>query len=335
MPFYHERAVVGLKPARKEVVVQAFQKLDRDGSGEISFEEALAAYDVSRHPLVQEGVMSPTMAVEALIRQFEPSAQARDGKISWEEFETYYLKVSQEVDRGHSVDKEGFFRNLVRKAWRLDEDEKPILATTNIIPDTLGLPSGLARAKNMDLVFPSESGLGLQGFRGAVKTVFARGDIPECLRGYFALHGELERIPVSFLPVRAATLPPYDFVWPTEDGTWTGYKGVINSNVNLAAMPEDLRCLVRTQQESASLGAVYQQSAPQVANPHFRKSSDIYGEGTEVECAKLADLKRNTFNGKAAGTRYLGRTGKFTNGAPPPSAGSGLNCGSVKKAWGL
>ena len=335
MPFYVERPQVGLKPNRMEVVAQAFQKLDTDGSGEVGFEEALAAYDVGRHPLVMEGVMSPTMAVEALIRQFEPCAAARNGKISFDEFVAYYTKVSQEVDRSHAVDKEGFFRDLVRMAWRLDEDEKPVLAATNIIPATLELPSGLARAKNMDLVFPSESGLGLVGFRGAVKTVFARGDVPECLRGYFALYGELERVPVSYLPVRAATLPPYDFVWPTEDGQWTGYKGVINSNVNLAAMPEDLRCLIKTREESAHLGVLYQQVAEVVVNPHYRKSSDIYGSGTEAECARLSELKRNTFNGKAAGTRYLGRTGKFTNNAPPFGPGSGLNCGTVKKAWGL
>ena len=334
---YRERPQVGLNPRRQAVVDQAFAKLDANGTGLLNAADLFASYDAMRHPMVVAGTLSQSQALEAFVRQFEGAAAERGGQISYDDFLKYYWLMAVEVDRGHEVDKDAFFELIVRRSWRLDEDEMPTLSQTMIIPHTLDLPAGMARAKQMDLVWMGPDGRTLVGYKAAVKTVFPRSELPEALRGLFALYGELERIPVQYLPPKAAVLPPYDFVWPTDSGDWVGYKGVINANITLATLPQDLQALVRTAKESEELGVSYLRTAPVVANPNFTKSSEAYGNGDApyVECAKIKDLRVSTFNGTCAGTKYLGRTHAFTKGMPSPSPSAGLNTGTVKKAWGL
>eukprot|EP00744_Colponema_vietnamica_P010269 GILI01014538.1.p1 GENE.GILI01014538.1~~GILI01014538.1.p1 ORF type:complete len:338 (+),score=88.05 GILI01014538.1:44-1057(+) len=337
MPMYRERAQLGLNPRRQAVVEKAFAKLDVNGNDVISADEMIKAYDATRHPMVAEGTLSPSQALEAFVRQFDEAVASRDGRITRDDFMKYYTKMSIEIDRGREIDKDGFFELVVRRSWRLDEDEMPTLSQTMIIPHTLELPTGMARAKNMDLVWMGADGKTLVGYKAAIKTVFPRRELPDVLKGFFALYGELDRIPVSYLAPKAAVLPSYDFVWPTESGDWVGYKGVVNSNITLQQLPEDLQALIKTNAESEDLKVTFLPTAPTVANPNFTKSSDTYGKGEAayVECSKMAALRVSTFNGTSAGTKYIGRNGKFTNEMPSPSPSAGLNCGTVKKAWGL
>ena len=44
-----------LNPKRAALVKRAFQKLDRDGSGEVDFNDICDTYNAKKHPAVLEG----------------------------------------------------------------------------------------------------------------------------------------------------------------------------------------------------------------------------------------------------------------------------------------
>jgi hypothetical protein len=302
-----------LPPQRLQLVETAFRKLDPSNSGFASLESMKATFDAARHPRAVDGTMSQSMVREAFFNQFEPLAAARGGSVSWDEFLTYYTRLSAEIDTGRELNHDHFFEMVVSKVWRLDDDAKDPLPVTKVIPITLERPTGLLATQNMDLMWPDGAG-GLIGFRAVVKPWFARSDLPEGLRGHLLFAQETQRHTHKYLPVQAALTPPHDIIWEIEpeSGVYAGLQGVVLSNVDLAQLPTDLLQYILPSKVSGQK-SVHFLSLPKVENPHYKRSSEVYGFRAQEHCQELLELKKAVFSGDAKGGVFAGRTGKFSN----------------------
>eukprot|EP00818_Percolomonas_sp_WS_P001631 CAMPEP_0117445944 /NCGR_PEP_ID=MMETSP0759-20121206/6069_1 /TAXON_ID=63605 /ORGANISM="Percolomonas cosmopolitus, Strain WS" /LENGTH=287 /DNA_ID=CAMNT_0005238161 /DNA_START=29 /DNA_END=892 /DNA_ORIENTATION=- len=100
------RAIRGkLNAPRLEVVKRAFEKFDRDGSGEITLKDLeLAGYTYTQDKHMRE-----------FFNQFQEDQEngEMDDKITTDEFEEYYARVSANIDN------DLHFVELVEKAWKL------------------------------------------------------------------------------------------------------------------------------------------------------------------------------------------------------------------------
>ena len=96
---------------RKALVKMAFDILDKDGSGEITVDEMMAVYDVSKNPEVSSGKKTPKQAMIEYMAQWQHNAM--DGIITLQEFEDHYKEVSA------SIDDDDYFELMIRNAWRI------------------------------------------------------------------------------------------------------------------------------------------------------------------------------------------------------------------------
>ena len=108
---------------RKNLVRMAFNILDSDGSGQVTLEEVMAVYDVSKSPDVISGKKTPKEAIQEFMWQWEGTD--RDGIITYEEFEDYYKAISA------SIDGDDYFELMIRNAWRIAGGEGQAANTAN------------------------------------------------------------------------------------------------------------------------------------------------------------------------------------------------------------
>jgi hypothetical protein len=307
-----------LTPPRMETVEAAWLKV-AGGADSVTTTALKAAYDARRHPRVLDGNMSIIQAEEALLRQFEG---AEDGIITWKEFLQYHIKVSNEVDRSRSLDRETTFLNIVAMAWRLDKDPNAALSPTGIIPLTLECPTGLAATKNLDLVWPSSEPGVLFGFKGVVKCRFGRSSLPEDIRGCFAFQDELVNFTVKYPVSRSVLIAPVSIVWTDEStGQIVGLRDVVTPNADLNQVPDFLRSRMMQADEAIRLygSAINWLPLAQAYNPTYKKSSESVGVAVDDHARDVLDLKKRVFEGTNCGVAWHGHTGKFTdsfNGGP-------------------
>jgi len=76
---------------RLNAVLEAFAKVDRDSTGQISINEIEALYDVSHHPKVVTGEWSRDDALHDFLKQWDADT---NGEVSKEEFLDYFKDVS-------------------------------------------------------------------------------------------------------------------------------------------------------------------------------------------------------------------------------------------------
>jgi hypothetical protein len=316
-----------LSEPRMEVVLAAWNKV-ASGEDRVNLSQLLQAYDAARHPRVLDGNMSVGQAKEVVARHFE--ASVADGVVSWEDFLQYHVRMSNEIDRGRSVDRDGTFVNIVVNSWKLDKDPETAMQPTGVIPSTLDCPVGLKRTRNMDLVWLDGSReKTFLAYRGAVKTRFARRDLPAHIRGHFAFADE---IPLDWTvkpsPSRSAVITPHSIVWVDEaTGEARGLKELVYPNVDLGLVPEGLRAVLMNHHDAeAKYGKVHWLALEQAYNPAYQKSSEVYGVGAKESAHDVLDLKKKAWEGNNCGAAWHGHTGKFTdsfNGGP--YSFSGLN----------
>lgn len=96
---------------RRKLVEQAYQKLDKDGSGQVTRADIEAAYDVTQNPDVISGKITPEEAFTKFMAQWE--TEKADGIITLSEFMKYYHGVSASVDR------DDYFELMIRNAWHM------------------------------------------------------------------------------------------------------------------------------------------------------------------------------------------------------------------------
>ncbi|XP_008304099.1 calcyphosine-like b [Stegastes partitus] len=108
--------LVALRPpmskARKEVVMQAFRKLDKTGDGVITVEDLQGVYNAKYHPKYQNGEWTEEQVFRTFLDNFD-SPYDKDGKVTQEEFMSYYAGVSA------SIDTDVYFIVMMRNAWKL------------------------------------------------------------------------------------------------------------------------------------------------------------------------------------------------------------------------
>ncbi|KAK1787424.1 hypothetical protein P4O66_002911 [Electrophorus voltai] len=98
--------------ARKEVILQAFKKLDKTGDGVITIEDLRGVYNVKHHPKYQNGEWTEEQIFRKFLDSFD-SPDDKDGQVTKEEFINYYSGVSA------SIDSDVYFILMMKTSWKL------------------------------------------------------------------------------------------------------------------------------------------------------------------------------------------------------------------------
>ncbi|XP_050789792.1 calcyphosin [Gopherus flavomarginatus] len=101
-----------MSAARKQIIADAFHKLDKTGAGVVSVEDLHGVYDGRTHPKYQSGEWTEEQVFRAFLDSFD-SPNDKDGKVTGEEFLNYYSGVSA------SIDSDDYFVAMMKRAWKL------------------------------------------------------------------------------------------------------------------------------------------------------------------------------------------------------------------------
>jgi Ca2+-binding EF-hand superfamily protein len=103
-----------LSPRRRAMISAAFDKLDVDGSGEVTLEDVSTLYDASNHPAVLKGELTEEDVLTEFMGQWDTCD--KDGIVTRAEFMEYYKDVSA------SVDTDDYFVFMMEQAWGIKEE---------------------------------------------------------------------------------------------------------------------------------------------------------------------------------------------------------------------
>uniref|UniRef100_A0A7S2XX41 EF-hand domain-containing protein n=1 Tax=Fibrocapsa japonica TaxID=94617 RepID=A0A7S2XX41_9STRA len=100
---------------RLDLAMLAYGQLDKNGDGTVTRADVASAYDVSQHPRVISGELTPDEAIDIFMSQWE--TQEADGVITPKEWEEYYQDISAEIDD------DDYFELMIRNAWHISGGE--------------------------------------------------------------------------------------------------------------------------------------------------------------------------------------------------------------------
>jgi len=106
----------GMSDRRKAMVQRCFAVMDRDGSGVITLGDIAGVYNTSKHPDVLSGKISEEQALERFLEGFEGKGTA-DARVTADEFEAYYSDLSA------SVPADDYFIEMMESVWMIPEKE--------------------------------------------------------------------------------------------------------------------------------------------------------------------------------------------------------------------
>lgn len=98
--------------ARKSLIVQAFRKLDKTSDGAVTVDDLKGVYNVKKHPKYLSGEWNETQCLAEFLNSFD-TPNEKDGVVTEDEFINYYAGVSA------SVDNDAYFDLMMRNAWKL------------------------------------------------------------------------------------------------------------------------------------------------------------------------------------------------------------------------
>jgi calcyphosin len=101
---------------RRSLVALAFKKLDKDGNGMLEPSDVAGAYDATKHPDVLSGKKTSTEVLREFLDTFDVGGVV-DGKVTRQEFESYYDNISA------SIDNDDYFELMIRNAWHISGGE--------------------------------------------------------------------------------------------------------------------------------------------------------------------------------------------------------------------
>lgn len=102
---------------RVALVKRAYKKLDRDGSGQVDYNDICDTYNAKKHPAVLEGRKTERQVLEEFLATFEMALSDKpDGIVTEEEFLEYYTAISA------SIDNEDYFAQMINSSWNISGD---------------------------------------------------------------------------------------------------------------------------------------------------------------------------------------------------------------------
>ena len=106
------RALKGdLNASRKRYIKMAYDKLDINKDGLVKLDDISKIYDASKHPDVLSGKKTHDQVFIEFMKLWD--TQEKDGIVTFEEFCEYYSDVSA------SIDDDDYFAEMMRSAWKL------------------------------------------------------------------------------------------------------------------------------------------------------------------------------------------------------------------------
>lgn len=99
--------------SRLEIVDKAYQKLDKNVNGKITFEGLQNVYSVRDNAKYLSGEMSEKDLMAEFLKNFESGAPNPDQTVTHEEFVNYYATVSA------SIDSDAYFDLALRREYKL------------------------------------------------------------------------------------------------------------------------------------------------------------------------------------------------------------------------
>lgn len=92
-----------MNPARQAIVMKAFKKLDRDGSGWIDISDIRGVYVANKHPDVLSGKKTEDQILQEFLETFETAHAMKNNEapnyvVTKEEFIEYYNNISASID---------------------------------------------------------------------------------------------------------------------------------------------------------------------------------------------------------------------------------------------
>ena len=106
-----------MAPKRVALVKKAYKILDRDGSGQVDYNDICDTYNAKKHPAVLEGRKTERQILEEFLATFEMALSGvADGIVTEEEFLEYYTSVSA------SIDNDDYFDQMMNSSWNVHGD---------------------------------------------------------------------------------------------------------------------------------------------------------------------------------------------------------------------
>ena len=108
---------------RKNLATRVYKIMDSDKSGQLDINDIRQTYNAKQHPKVQSGEKTEDEILAEFLDTFEDHycdmkghADARDGKITMQEWIEYYNNVSM------SIDNDQYFELMMNNTWNLKGD---------------------------------------------------------------------------------------------------------------------------------------------------------------------------------------------------------------------
>jgi calcyphosin len=104
---------------RRNLVDQAWKKVDKNGDGVLDIEDIRGVYSASKHPDVLSGRKTEDNILNEFLETFELNHNLGTGvdhKVTKEEFFEYYTNVSS------SIEDDTYFELMITNAWKLKDD---------------------------------------------------------------------------------------------------------------------------------------------------------------------------------------------------------------------
>ncbi|XP_053318325.1 calcyphosin [Spea bombifrons] len=97
---------------RRQVILDAFSKMDRTGDGVITIEDLKGVYNPKCHQKYRNGEWNEKQVFQSFLDNFD-SSNNKDGQVTEEEFLNYYSGVSA------SIDSDAYFVVMMKNEWKI------------------------------------------------------------------------------------------------------------------------------------------------------------------------------------------------------------------------
>lgn len=99
-----------MNKSRRELVLKAFNKLDKTGDGVITVDDLKGVYDVTEHPKYVSGEWTKEQVFLEFLSTYDTPNES-DGLVTKEEFMNYYSGISANIDN------DAYFDMKMRLSW--------------------------------------------------------------------------------------------------------------------------------------------------------------------------------------------------------------------------